>query len=99
MAPGWVTLGVLAWALSLPLLGSRRWLLVPLTLTLVGSTFLGLAKKAQWETNLPTGFQALECRIGLPWTLQGERLRSPAGPDRAARPEGPVAAPHGARRG
>ena len=74
--PGWVALGVLAWALSLPLLGRRRWLLVPLTLTLVGSTFLGLAKKARWETNLPTGFQALEGRIGLPWTLQGERLRS-----------------------
>ncbi len=76
LAPRWVALGVLVWALSLPLLRRRRWLLVPLTLSLVGSTFLGLARKAQWETNLPTGFQALEGRIGLPWTLQGERLRS-----------------------
>ena len=76
MAPGWMGLGALAWALSLPLLRSHRWRFVPLTLSLVGSTFLGLARKAQWETNLPTGFQALEGRIGLPWTLQGERLRS-----------------------
>ena len=49
---------------------------MPLALSLMGSPVQGLARKAQWETNLPTGFQALEGRIGLPWTPQGERLRS-----------------------
>jgi len=76
LSPSWLVLGGLAWAASLPLLARRRWVVVPLALSLAGSTFLGLARKARWEANLPSGFQALEGSIGLPWTLQGERLRS-----------------------
>src|SRR5512133_2096398 len=72
----WVALGGLAWLLTLPLLRFRRWSVVPLALGLAGFTFLGLARKAQWERALPSGFQALEGRIDAPWTLQGERLRS-----------------------
>ncbi len=73
---GWLVLGGLIWVLSLPLARTRRWVVVPLALSLAGFTFLGLARKARWETALPTGFQALEGRIAAPWTLQGERLRS-----------------------
>jgi len=76
VAGRWVALGVLIWFLSLPLARTRRWAVVPLALGLAGLTFLGLARKARWETALPTGFQALEGRIDAPWTLQGERLRS-----------------------
>jgi competence protein ComEC len=78
VAPGWLLLGGLAWALSLPLLlpRFRRWSVIPLALSLAGFTFLGLARQARWETALPTGFQALEGRIAAPWSLQGERLRS-----------------------
>lgn len=75
VAGRWVVLGLLGWALTLPLL-RRRWAVVPLALGLAGLTFLGLARKARWEAALPTGFQALEGRIAAPWTLQGERLRS-----------------------
>lgn len=76
LAPRWVALGALAWLFTLPLLRSRRWAVVPLALGLAGFTWLGLARRARWETTLPTGFQALEGRIDAPWTLQGERLRS-----------------------
>lgn len=76
VAPRWAALGVLIWLLTLPLLRLRRWAVVPLALGLAGFTLLGLARKARWETALPSGFQALEGRIGAPWTLQGERLRS-----------------------
>ena len=72
----WVLLGGLFWLLSLPLLRSRRWAVVPLALGLAGFTFLGLAQKARWESALPAGFLAVEGRIAAPWTLQGERLRS-----------------------
>ncbi|WP_243383830.1 ComEC/Rec2 family competence protein [Geothrix alkalitolerans] len=80
LATRWLVLGALAWLLTLPLpllrLRFRRWAVVPLTLGLAGITCLGLARKARWETALPTGFLALEGRIDAPWTLQGERLRS-----------------------
>ncbi|GLH67156.1 ComEC/Rec2 family competence protein [Geothrix edaphica] len=76
IAGRWAVLGGLAWFLTLPLLRFRRWAVVPLALGLAGFTFLGLARKAQWERALPAGFQALEGRIDAPWTLQGERLRS-----------------------
>jgi competence protein ComEC len=72
----WLALGGLAWLVSLPLARSRRWLVVPLALTLAGFTFLGLARKARWETALPTGFQTVEGRIAAPWTRTGDRLRS-----------------------
>jgi competence protein ComEC len=75
-AGGWAALGALTWLLTLPLFRSRRWAVVPLALGLAGLTCLGLARKAQWETALPSGFQMLEGRIDAPWTLQGERLRS-----------------------
>ncbi|MDP1833265.1 MAG: ComEC/Rec2 family competence protein [Geothrix sp.] len=76
VAPLLLVLGGLIWSLSLPLAWIRRWAVVPLALGLAGFTFLGLARKARWETALPIGFQALEGRIAAPWTLQGERLRS-----------------------
>ncbi|WP_243302310.1 ComEC/Rec2 family competence protein [Geothrix oryzisoli] len=76
VATRWVALGAATWLLTLPLIRSRRWAVVPLALGLAGFTFLGLARKARWETALPTGFQALEGKIDAPWTLQGERLRS-----------------------
>ncbi|MBI1754584.1 MAG: ComEC/Rec2 family competence protein [Acidobacteria bacterium] len=72
----WWATGGLAWLLSLFLLRFRRWIVVPLALTLAGLTALGLARRARWETALPVGFQAVEGRIAAPWTLQGERLRS-----------------------
>jgi len=72
----WLFIGGGIWILSLPLVRSSRWVVVPLALSLVGFTFLGLARKARWEGALPTGFQALEGRITAPWSLQGERLRS-----------------------
>jgi len=72
----WILLGGLVWLASLPLLRRPRWVVVPLALGLAGLTFLGLGRKARWETALPSGFQALEGRIAAPWTLQGERLRS-----------------------
>jgi len=76
VALGWLVAGSLVWALSLPLARVRRWAVVPLALSLAGFTFLGLARKARWETALPTGFQAMEGQIAAPWTVQGERLRS-----------------------
>jgi competence protein ComEC len=72
----WLVMGILAWLLSLPLARSHRWIVVPLALSLAGLTFLGLARKARWETALPVGFQAMEGRIAAPWTSTGERLRS-----------------------
>lgn len=72
----WWAAGGSAWLLSLVLLRFRRWIVVPLALTLAGFTALGLARRARWETALPVGFQAVEGRIGASWTLQGERLRS-----------------------
>lgn len=76
MASGWVLGGALLWLATLPLARTRRWVVVPLALGLAGLTTLGLARKAQWETALPVGFQALEGHISAPWTLRGERLRS-----------------------
>lgn len=79
IAGRWVALGTLAWLLTLPLLRTpyrHRWAVVPLALGLAGFTFLGLARKARWETALPAGFQAVEGRIDAPWTRQGERLRT-----------------------
>ena len=76
LSRSWLLLGALTWALSLPLVRSRRWVVVPLALSLSGFTFLGLARVARWETALPTGFLALEGRIAAPWSPQGERLRS-----------------------
>ncbi len=76
LAGRWAALGALAWLLTLPLFRNRRWAVVPLALGLAGLTCLGLARKARWETALPSGFQMLEGRIDAPWTLQGERLRS-----------------------
>ena len=76
MVMPWVFIGGGIWILSLPLARSRRWAVVPLALSLAGFTVLGLARKARWETALPTGFHALEGRIAAPWSLQGERLRS-----------------------
>lgn len=76
LALGWVLAGALTWLTSLPLAWTRRWAVVPLALGLAGLTGLGLARKAQWETALPTGFQVVEGRISAPWTRQGERLRS-----------------------
>jgi competence protein ComEC len=72
----WLVVGGLIWLISLPMARSRRWVVLPLALSLAGLTFLGLARKARWETALPLGFQALEGQIAAPWTLQGERLRS-----------------------
>jgi competence protein ComEC len=76
MTRPWLHLGGGVWLLSLLLVRSRRWMVVPLAVSLAGFTLLGLARKARWETALPTGFQALEGRITAPWSLQGERLRS-----------------------
>ncbi len=76
MTSGWVLAGALIWLAFLPLARTRRWVVVPLALGLAGLTSLGLARKAQWETALPVGFQALEGRISAPWTLQGERRHS-----------------------
>jgi competence protein ComEC len=72
----WIVLGALTALLTLPLLRRPRWRVVPLALLLAGWSFLGLARRARWETALPTGFQALEGAIAAPWTHQGERLRS-----------------------
>lgn len=72
----WLALGGVLWLLSLPLAWRRRWAVVPLALGLAAFTFLGLARKARWESALPVGFQALEGSIAAPWSLQGERLRS-----------------------
>jgi competence protein ComEC len=72
----WLLLGALAWMASLVLLRFRRLVVIPLALGLLGLCGLGLARKARWETALPTGFQALEGQIAAPWTRQGERLRS-----------------------
>lgn len=76
MPARWLLPGGALWGLSLGLIRSRRWVVVPLALSLAGFTFLGLAQRARWERQLPVGFQALEGRISAPWTLQGERLRS-----------------------
>lgn len=76
LTSGWGLAGALIWLTSLPLARTRRWAVVPLVLGLAGFTALGLARKAQWETALPTGFQSLEGHISAPWTRQGERLRS-----------------------
>jgi len=72
----WLVAGTALWLASLPLLRFRRWVVVPLALSLMGITALGLARKARWETALPTGFHALEGHIAAPWTVQGERLRT-----------------------
>ncbi len=76
LATRWWVAGLVVWLLSLPLIRFRRWAVLPLALSLTGVTFVGLARAARWETDLPIGFQALEGRIAAPWTLQGERLRS-----------------------
>lgn len=76
VAVGPVLLGGLLWLATVPLLRWRRWAVVPMALGLMGFTFLGLARKARWETALPSGFQAVEGQIGAPWTRQGERLKS-----------------------
>lgn len=73
--PG-LLLGIGIWLASLPLVRSRRWAVVPLALSLAGYTVFGLARKARWETALPSGFQSLEGRIAAPWSRQGDRLRS-----------------------
>jgi len=65
--------GIALLAASLPLVRSRRWAGVPLTLLLAGLTLLGLAHRARWERSLPLGFQTLEGRVDAPWTLQRER--------------------------
>ncbi len=76
VAIGWMILGGGLWILSLSLVLRRRWIVVPLALSLAAFTFLGLARKARWETALPVGFQPMEGWVSAPWTLQGERLRS-----------------------
>jgi competence protein ComEC len=76
VASHWLALGSLLWILSLTLVRTRRWAVVPLALGLAGFTCLGLAREARWETRLPAAFQALEGQIAAPWTLQGEGLRS-----------------------
>ncbi|HEX7552311.1 MAG TPA: ComEC/Rec2 family competence protein [Geothrix sp.] len=76
VASRWLLLGSLVWCLSLALVRSHRWAVVPLALGLAGFTFLGLARRARWEVALPAGFQAVEGHLSAPWTLQGERLRS-----------------------
>jgi competence protein ComEC len=76
IARPWALAGGGLWMLSLPLVRNRRWVVVPLALSLAGFTLAGLARKARWETALPTGFLALEGRIAAPWSVQGERLRS-----------------------
>ncbi len=76
VASRWLLLGGLLVCLSLTLLRSRRWAVVPLALGLAGFTFLGLARRARWEVALPVGFQAVEGQVSTPWTRQGERLRS-----------------------
>ncbi len=70
----WLILGWVALALCLLPVRSRRRIVLPLAAVLVGITFLGLQRRARWESALPTGFQALEGRIDAPWTHQGERL-------------------------
>ncbi|HEX9011300.1 MAG TPA: ComEC/Rec2 family competence protein [Holophagaceae bacterium] len=69
-----LALGGFGLALSLLLVRSRHWAVIPLSAILVALTFLGLQRQARWESALPIGFQALEGRIDAPWTLQGERL-------------------------
>lgn len=76
VAPGHLALGGLGLALSLLLVRSRPWAVVPLSAILLAITFLGLQRQARWESALPTGFQTLEGRIDAPWTRQGERLDS-----------------------
>ncbi|MFZ1377937.1 MAG: hypothetical protein WAS25_15215 [Geothrix sp.] len=96
LTSGWVLAGALIWLTSLPLARTRRWAVVPLVLALAGFTALGLARKAQWETALPTGFQSLEGRISTPWTRQGARR---GGPQRALARPGlrPAGRQHGLR--
>lgn len=72
----WWLLGGGLWLASLPLARSRRWVGVPLALSLAGFSGLGLAQKARWETALPTGFQALEGRLAAPWSRSGDLWRS-----------------------
>jgi competence protein ComEC len=69
-AAGWAA--VLAAA---PLARHRRWLWLPLLLTLLWGTFGALARQARWEAGLPAGFQALEGVLTAPWRVQG-RSRS-----------------------
>jgi competence protein ComEC len=76
LVPWEVALGVVAGLLSLVLIRSRRWFVVPLALGLAGITLLGLARKARWESALPCGFQSVEGRLAAPWTVQGERLQN-----------------------
>jgi len=76
VASRWLVVGTLVWLATLPLIRIRRWMVVPLALGLVGITFLGLARKARWETALPNGFQSVEGQIAAPWSHQGDRLRS-----------------------
>ena len=81
---GSILLGCMAWVLALPLALRRKWVLLPLVLSLAGWTFLGLVRRARWESALPVGFQALEGQVSAPWSLQGDRLRSQvdlAGPE------------------
>lgn len=74
VALGSLALGGLGLALSLLLVRSRRWAVVPLAAILLAITFLGLQQRARWEAALPSGFQALEGTLDAPWTRQGERL-------------------------
>jgi len=69
----WIGAGALLVLSSLPLLRSRRWAPVPLTLGLLALTLLGLARHARLERALPLGFQDMEGRICAPWSQQGQR--------------------------
>jgi competence protein ComEC len=65
-AAGWAA--VLAAA---PLARYRRWLWLPLLLTLVWGTLGALGRQARWETALPAGFQEVSGVLSAPWRVQG----------------------------
>jgi competence protein ComEC len=72
----WLITGGALWLLSLPMVRFRQARVVPLVLSLMAITFLGLARQARWENALPSGFVAMEGLVAAPWTLQGERQHS-----------------------
>jgi competence protein ComEC len=70
-------LAVAGWGAVLaaaPLVRSRRWIGLPLALTLAWGTVAALGRQARWERALPTGFQRLEGVLASPWRRRGASL-------------------------
>jgi competence protein ComEC len=73
LAGYWIVGGWMVVLASMILVRFRRWVVVPLSLLLAWSVFLGLRQRALWETALPSGFQEVQGRLSAPWRVQGER--------------------------